>query len=70
MENNEQSLNQANQLIEMMQRQEAIKNLVPHILETSVLNAQILFKKFSDLQKEGFTEEQAMQIICTRPILE
>lgn len=70
MENNNQSFSQANVLIEMLQRQETIKNLVPHMIEMSALSAQILFKKFSDLQKEGFSEEQAMQIICTRPIFE
>lgn len=70
MGNKNQSVNQANQLIEMMQAQETIKNLVPYIMEVAKPQAQALFQKFSELKNEGFTEEQALQIICTRPIFE
>lgn len=49
-----------------------VKTILNSILEDKdllQLSAKIHRRMFDDLVKEGFTEEQAMQIVCSHSIL-
>ena len=70
MDNSGQAVNQASQLVNIMQAKEEIVNLLPAAIELTQHHAQLLFKKYTALKKEGFTDEQALEIICKRPLIE
>lgn len=67
---NSQAVNQATQLVNLMQAKEEIVNILPTAVELAQYHAQLLFKKYTALKKEGFTDEQALEIICKRPLIE
>lgn len=47
-----------------------MRERMPLIIESNKNHAKILFEKFHALQQEGFTEEQALQIVCRRQAIE
>lgn len=56
--------------LEMIMANKAISEALPGVIERAQLNAQILFSKYNRLIEVGFTEEQAMKIICERDLIE
>lgn len=52
--------------LEMMVDQ--LREMLPAQLQIQVINSQILFRKYTELQKAGFTKEEAMEIVKSRPI--
>lgn len=44
--------------------------MLPYVTQEWEVKAKFLKAKYDGLIKEGFTEEQAMQIVKTRPIFE
>lgn len=53
----------AQQLFELEQATATIKALIPNLIEDYKVKSQVKREKFKALINEGFTEEQAMQII-------
>lgn len=47
-----------------------IRNLMPHIIEQQKLNAKVHRARFDALVSEGFTENQAIEIVGKRPLFE
>lgn len=47
-----------------------MNEILPHLVQEWDVKATFLKAKYDRLIKEGFTEEQAMEIIKTRPIYE
>lgn len=50
-------------LLENEQRIRTLKSLIPTMIEEYEVNARLKREKFIALKREGFTEEQAMEII-------
>lgn len=67
---NSQAVNQATQLLNLMQAKEEVINILPIAIELAQGQAQLLFKKYTALKQTGFTDEQALEIICKRPLIE
>lgn len=53
----------ANTMLEAEQRNKTLEALLPSIIEEYQVNSKIKREKFKALTNEGFTNEQAMQII-------
>lgn len=53
----------AQTLLEAEQRLETLRAIIPSLVEEYGVNARIKREKFKALIAEGFTQEQAMQII-------
>ena len=53
----------AQQILEIEQETATIKALIPNLIEDYKVKSKIKREKFNALINEGFTEEQAMQII-------
>lgn len=53
----------AQQLLEMEQGIETLKAMIPMAIEDYAVAARLKREKFIALTREGFTEDQAMQII-------
>lgn len=56
--------------IEMEMMVDQIKVGVPAILLLNEQHAIILWDKFNKLKDQGFTEQQALHIISTRPVID
>lgn len=68
--NENQAANQASQLVNLMQAKEEVLNMLPTAIDLAHSQAQLLFKKFTALKIQGFTDEQALEIVCKRPLIE
>ncbi|MEK5148804.1 hypothetical protein MKX53_17625 [Psychrobacillus sp. FSL K6-4615] len=53
----------AQELFEMEQRTKTLKAIIPNAIEEYAVQARLKREKFNALTYEGFTQEQAMQII-------
>lgn len=56
--------------LEMIMGNKSLAEALPGLIERGQLNAQLLFSKYKKLTEVGFTEEQAMKIVCERSLLE
>lgn len=56
--------------LEMIMGNKSLNEALPGLIERAQLNAQLLFNKYKKLTEVGFTEEQAMKIVCERNLLE
>lgn len=52
--------------LEMMVDQ--MREMLPAQLQVQTINAQILFRKYTELQNAGFTKEEALKIVVSRPV--
>lgn len=53
----------AQQILEAEQRVKALFAIMPTLVEEYAVNAKVKREKFDALKREGFTDEQAMQVI-------
>lgn len=56
--------------IEMEMHADTIRKALPGFLLLQGSNALLLFKKFEELKAAGFSEAQALEIVCKRPLYE
>lgn len=56
--------------VEMEMAVDQFKIAVPAMLLLNAQHALVFWSKFEELQKVGFTEAQAMELIKARPLIE
>lgn len=56
--------------IELEMAIEEKERLIPYAIKENQIITQLLWDKYSSLIGHGFSEEQAMRIICERPAIE
>lgn len=65
-----QPMNQATQRLQFEMELDYLRNAQPFILQRTEVTAEIHWKRFDELKRVGFTEEQALEIVCKRPLIE
>ncbi|KZN96489.1 MULTISPECIES: hypothetical protein [Aeribacillus] len=56
--------------IELEMALDDMKSKLPYFIQNVALNAKLLKAKYDSLLDAGFTDEQAMDIVKTRPLYE
>lgn len=56
--------------IEMEMAIDEMKRNLPYLIKNAAVQAQFLKAKYDNLVSQGFTEQQALEIIKTRPLYE
>lgn len=47
-----------------------IKKVIPAQLQLQALHAQVFYRKYMELKAAGFNDQQALDIVKTRPLFE
>ncbi|MEC1373405.1 hypothetical protein P9D39_03645 [Heyndrickxia oleronia] len=56
--------------IEMEMAIDELKRNLPYFIQSTAVTAKVLKAKYDSLVSEGFTEQQAIEIIKVRPLYE